>query len=184
MDANKGAEISREPSEEAPEVLAEQEMSRRGDMMASSNTYQKVCTHVIHKDAVLPVMLKCKHSLCVQMIEQKEKELRDSILANYARIKDVEKELSNLQLQLKLTAGPKKHALELMRKKIEMQGEKVSHIRGKYNAAKQVCQCSSMTPHEVAARPLCMHTPAPHAWGLIASALACASIRVDSSNRV
>ena len=44
--------------------------------------------------------------------------LRRCIAKNYSRIKDVERELAQLQLQLKLTAGPKKHALEHLRKKV------------------------------------------------------------------
>jgi hypothetical protein len=34
--------------------------------------------------------------------------------------------------------GPSKHALELLRSKIERQGEVVSRVRTRYNAAKQV----------------------------------------------
>ncbi|KAG2493530.1 hypothetical protein HYH03_008344 [Edaphochlamys debaryana] len=69
-------------------------------------------------------------------IEQKEKELMESIARNYGRIREVERELSNLQLQLKLTAGPKKQALEMLRKKIETQNEKVVAVRAKHTAAK------------------------------------------------
>ncbi len=36
------------------------------------------------------------------MIEQKEKELRTSIMANYSRIKEVERELAELQIQLQV----------------------------------------------------------------------------------
>ncbi|KAG2451698.1 hypothetical protein HYH02_003478 [Chlamydomonas schloesseri] len=71
-----------------------------------------------------------------KFIEQKERELMDSIAKNYGRIREVERELANLQLQLKLTAGPKKHALELLRKKIEIQNEKVASVRAKHTAAK------------------------------------------------
>ncbi|PNW71618.1 hypothetical protein CHLRE_16g661800v5 [Chlamydomonas reinhardtii] len=60
----------------------------------------------------------------------------DSIAKNYGRIREVERELGNLQLQLKLTAGPKKHALELLRKKIEIQNEKVASVRAKHTVAK------------------------------------------------
>ena len=60
------------------------------------------------------------------------------IAQNYGRIREVEKELVNLQFQLKLTSGPKKHALELMRKKIETQTDRVVVIRRQHAAAKQV----------------------------------------------
>lgn len=43
----------------------------------------------------------------------------------------------------RLTAGPKKHALELLRKKIEIQNEKVASVRAKHTVAKavRVCLC-------------------------------------------
>ncbi len=50
----------------------------------------------------------------------------------------VEQELAGLQLDLKLTSGPKKSALELLRKKIEMQNENVVLARGKFQAARKV----------------------------------------------
>ena len=37
-------------------------------------------------------------------------------MVNYGRIKDFERELGQLQLQLRLTAGPRKAALEMLRK--------------------------------------------------------------------
>lgn len=51
----------------------------------------------------------------------------------------VEQELAGLQLDLKLTSGPKKSALELLRKKIELQNDNVVLARGKHNTAKKVC---------------------------------------------
>ena len=50
----------------------------------------------------------------------------------------VERELAGLQLDLKLTSGPKKSALELLRKKIELQNENVVLARGKFQAARKV----------------------------------------------
>ena len=50
--------------------------------------------------------------------------------------------MAGLQLQLKLTNGPKKSALELIRKKIEMQNEHVLMARTKHQAARKV-DCSS-----------------------------------------
>ncbi len=61
-----------------------------------------------------------------------------SIALNYGRIRGVERELGNLQLQLKLTSGPKKHALELLRRKIETQNERVASVRAKHTVAKAV----------------------------------------------
>lgn len=72
-----------------------------------------------------------------QVIEQKEQQLKDSIQRNYSKLKGVEKELEGLQLQLRLTSGPKKSALELLRKKIESQNEKVVASRSKFAAAKR-----------------------------------------------
>lgn len=60
------------------------------------------------------------------------------IAKNYGRIREVERELANLQFQLKLTAGPKKHALELLRRKIEDQNDKVVYVRKQHTAAKLV----------------------------------------------
>lgn len=57
---------------------------------------------------------------------------------NYSRVREVEKELAQLQLQLRITAGPKRSALELIRKKIELQNAKVVAARDRYKVAKQV----------------------------------------------
>lgn len=45
--------------------------------------------------------------------------MKKYIEENYSKIRDVERELANLTLQVKLTAGSKKAAFELLRKKIE-----------------------------------------------------------------
>jgi hypothetical protein len=50
----------------------------------------------------------------------------------------VERELSGLQMQLKLSTGPKKSALMMMRKKIEVQNERVLGARDRQRAAKKV----------------------------------------------
>lgn len=60
------------------------------------------------------------------------------VISNYSRIREVERELSQLQLQVKLTAGPKKQAMEMLRKKIETQNEVVVTVRQRYITAKQV----------------------------------------------
>eukprot|EP00951_Prasinocladus_malaysianus_P039020 scaffold433111_cov47-Prasinocladus_malaysianus.AAC.1 len=62
------------------------------------------------------------------------------IQANYNRIRDVETELKDLQLQLKITSGPKKSVLELLRKKIEVQNGKVVAERQKVAKARQVLE--------------------------------------------
>ena len=65
------------------------------------------------------------------------------IAANYTHIRDVEKELSDLQLQLKLTAGPKRSALELLRKKIEEQNDRVVLARAQASTARKVTHCAT-----------------------------------------
>ncbi|XP_047322145.1 uncharacterized protein LOC124926031 [Impatiens glandulifera] len=60
-----------------------------------------------------------------KLIEQEQLQLRKYIEENYSKIRDVEKELTNLTLEMKLTAGPKKAALEHMRKKIEASTERL-----------------------------------------------------------
>ena len=59
---------------------------------------------------------------------------------NYSRIKDVERELSGLQMQLKLSTGPKKSALMMLRKKIEVQNDRVLAARAAQKAAKKARQ--------------------------------------------
>jgi hypothetical protein len=60
-----------------------------------------------------------------QVLEEKERRLVENIQRNYGRIKQVEHELAALQLQLRMNVGPKKHALEMLRRKIEAQNERV-----------------------------------------------------------
>lgn len=57
----------------------------------------------------------------------------------------VERELAGLQLELKLTSGPKKSALELIRRKIEAQNEHVVMARSKFHAARKVTHCPFLT---------------------------------------
>lgn len=63
--------------------------------------------------------------------------MRRCIQNNYSRIKDVERELSGLQMQLKLSTGPKKSALMMLRKKIEVQNDRVLAARAAQKAAKK-----------------------------------------------
>lgn len=72
-----------------------------------------------------------------KIIEKEQLQLRKYIEENYSKIRDVEKELTNLNLEMKLTAGPKKAALEHMRKKIEMSTEKIRLARLKEEQARK-----------------------------------------------
>ncbi|KAK1273673.1 hypothetical protein QJS04_geneDACA010802 [Acorus gramineus] len=65
------------------------------------------------------------------------------IKENYSKIRDVERELENLTLELKLTAGPKKAALEHLRKKIEISNEKISVAKVKEDEARKVWEEAS-----------------------------------------
>ncbi|KAK9143594.1 hypothetical protein Syun_012994 [Stephania yunnanensis] len=73
-----------------------------------------------------------------KVIEAEQLQLRKYIEENYSKIRDVERELSNLSLELKLTAGPKKAALEHMRKKIEMSTEKIRLAKLKEEHAQKI----------------------------------------------
>ena len=99
--------------------------------------------------------------LLLQEVEEKEQKLREcvwfcwqkyltflgadcqqpvpyrSIANNYSHIKSVEHQLAELQLQLNLTSGPKKSALEMLRRKIETKNELVAAAKQKFAAAKQ-----------------------------------------------
>lgn len=61
----------------------------------------------------------------MQDLEEKERRLHEEIAKNFGRVKDVEKELAELQLQLRMNVQPKRQGLELLRRKIEAQTEKV-----------------------------------------------------------
>ncbi|KAK9916893.1 hypothetical protein WJX75_008410 [Coccomyxa subellipsoidea] len=92
-----------------------------------------------------------------KVIEEKEKHLRECIANNYTRIKDVERELGGLQMQLKLSTGPKKSALMMIRKKIEMQNERVLAARDRQRAAKKVFEATeeSLKAEEQVKERLC-----------------------------
>ncbi|CAK0734975.1 hypothetical protein CVIRNUC_000510 [Coccomyxa viridis] len=83
-----------------------------------------------------------------KIIEEKERHLRECIQNNYSRIKDVERELSGLQMQLKLSTGPKKSALMMLRKKIEVQNDRVLAARAAQKAAKKVFEAADETLKE------------------------------------
>ncbi|CAM6127965.1 unnamed protein product [Calypogeia fissa] len=73
-----------------------------------------------------------------KVLEEKELKLKQYIQDNYSKIRNVEKELATLALEVKLTAGPKKLALEHLRKKIETATEKIKAAKLKEQQAKKV----------------------------------------------
>lgn len=78
-----------------------------------------------------------------RMIEEEQLQLRKYIDENYSKIRDVERELTNLTMEMKLTAGPKKAALEHMRKKIEMSTERIRLAKLKEEEAKKALEAAS-----------------------------------------
>ncbi|XP_073125191.1 uncharacterized protein [Henckelia pumila] len=80
-----------------------------------------------------------------KVIEQEQLQLRKYIDENYSKIRDVERELANLNMEMKLTSGPKKAALEHMRKKIEMSTERVRAAKLKEEQAKLVWEAAAKT---------------------------------------
>ncbi|XP_071707476.1 uncharacterized protein [Rutidosis leptorrhynchoides] len=78
-----------------------------------------------------------------RMIEEEQNQLRKYIDENYSKIRDVERELSNLNMEMKLTAGPKKAALEHMRKKIELSTERIRFAKLKEEEAKKAWEAAS-----------------------------------------
>ncbi|KAI4378124.1 hypothetical protein MLD38_015652 [Melastoma candidum] len=83
-----------------------------------------------------------------KIIEEEQLQLRKYIQENYSKIRDVEKELAGLSMEMKLTAGPKKAALELLRKKIEASTEKVRIAKQKEEQARKVWEAASQTLKE------------------------------------
>ncbi|DBA90855.1 TPA: aci13, variant 2 [Trebouxia sp. C0005] len=84
-------------------------------------------------------------------------ECRRSIAKNYSHIKNVEAQLAQLQSQLNLTTGPKKSALEMLRKKIEAKNEQVVAARQKFVLAQKVAEQAQevLTSHERSKEQLC-----------------------------
>ncbi|XP_071734307.1 uncharacterized protein [Rutidosis leptorrhynchoides] len=78
-----------------------------------------------------------------RMIEEEQNQLRKYIDENYSKIRDVERELSNLNMEMKLTAGPKKAALEHLRKKIELSTERIRFAKLKEEEAKKAWEAVS-----------------------------------------
>ncbi|KAL9266566.1 hypothetical protein AKJ16_DCAP22926 [Drosera capensis] len=83
-----------------------------------------------------------------KIIEEEKLQLRRYIEENYSKIRDVEKELANLSLEVKLTAGSKNAAFEHMRKKIEIQNEKIRAAKLKEEQARKVWEAASKVVQE------------------------------------
>ncbi|KAG6512155.1 uncharacterized protein LOC121976430 [Zingiber officinale] len=77
-----------------------------------------------------------------KIIEAEQLQLKRYIQENYSKIREVERELESLTLELKLTAGPKKAALEHMRKKIELSTEKIRAAKLKEEQAKKAWEAA------------------------------------------
>ncbi|EEC66664.1 hypothetical protein OsI_32949 [Oryza sativa Indica Group] len=78
-----------------------------------------------------------------KVILEEQLQLKKYIQENYSKIRDVEKELENLSLEMKLTAGPKKAALEHLRKKIEISTERIRLARVKEEQAKKAWEAAA-----------------------------------------
>lgn len=92
-----------------------------------------------------------------KVLEEKELKLKQYIQDNYSKIRNVEKELETLALEVKLTAGPKKLALEHLRKKIEVATEKIKASKLKEQQAKKVWEVAdkSLQAAEAYKQSLC-----------------------------
>ncbi|RWR89430.1 putative RAFL24-31-B07 [Cinnamomum micranthum f. kanehirae] len=87
-------------------------------------------------------------ALTEKIIAEEQLQLKRYIEENYSKIRDVERELANLTLELKLTAGPKKAALEHLRKKIELSTERIRIAKVKEDQARKVLEEASKAVQE------------------------------------
>lgn len=78
-----------------------------------------------------------------KIIAEEQLQLKKYIEENYSKIRDVERELANLSMEMKLTAGPKKAALEHLRKKIEASTERIRVAKLKEEEARKVWEAAS-----------------------------------------
>ncbi|MCO5547006.1 hypothetical protein L7F22_000446 [Adiantum nelumboides] len=78
-----------------------------------------------------------------KVLEEKELELKRYIEDNYSKIRNVERELASLAFEIKLTAGPKKAALEHLRKKIEVSAEKIKVAKQREEQAKKAWETAA-----------------------------------------
>lgn len=83
-----------------------------------------------------------------KVLEAKELELKKYIEDNYSKIRNVEKEFASLALEIKLTAGPKKAALEHLRKKIEVSAERIKAAKQREEQAKKVWEAAAKAAKE------------------------------------
>lgn len=83
-----------------------------------------------------------------RIIEEEQLQLHKYIQENYSKIRNVERELQNLTLEMKLTAGPKKSALEHLRKKIEHSTEKIRAAKLKEEQARKVWEAAAKVVKE------------------------------------
>ncbi|XP_006662240.1 uncharacterized protein LOC102705752 [Oryza brachyantha] len=83
-----------------------------------------------------------------KVILEEQLQLKKYIQENYSKIRDVEKELENLTLEMKLTAGPKKAALEHLRKKIEISTERIRLAKVKEEQAKKAWESAAQIVKE------------------------------------
>lgn len=92
-----------------------------------------------------------------KVILEEQLQLKKYIQENYSKIRDVEKELESLTLEMKLTAGPKKAALEHLRKKIEISTEKIRLAKVKEEQAKKAWEVAAQVvkDEEDAKQKLC-----------------------------
>lgn len=92
-----------------------------------------------------------------KIIEAEQRQLKEYIKENYSKIRDVERELENLTLELKLTAGPKKAALELLRKKIEQSTERIRIAKLREDHARKVWEdaAKAVKDEEATKQKLC-----------------------------
>ncbi|CAL9782704.1 unnamed protein product [Musa acuminata subsp. burmannicoides] len=77
-----------------------------------------------------------------KIIEAEQLQLKRYIQENYSKIREVERELESLTLELKLTAGPKKAALEHLRKKIELSTERIHMAKLKEEQTKKAWEAA------------------------------------------
>lgn len=78
-----------------------------------------------------------------KVLEEKELELKKYIQDNYSKIRNVEREFASLAFEIKLTAGPKKAALEHLRKKIELSAEKIKVAKQKEEQARKAWEVAN-----------------------------------------
>ncbi|XWS61077.1 hypothetical protein CRYUN_Cryun07bG0094900 [Craigia yunnanensis] len=92
-----------------------------------------------------------------KIIEEERLQLRKYIEENYSKIRDVERELANLTMDIKLTAGPKKAAFEHMRKKIEMSTERICMAKQKEEQARKMWEgaLKALNDEEAIKQKLC-----------------------------